>query len=538
MTLQTNLIKKYEVLLRNRRNWEPMFQEVADHLIPRKANITIISSTGAKKQKNRYTSTGMHAHEVLAANLQGTLTSRAFRWFDLRLGSSREEKDLESRQEVRGWLQECSRRLWMAFNMSNLQSQGHEFYLDITAFGTACTLHEQVESTSRDFSGFNFTTYPIESYLFEENKEGRVDRWCALLKYTAEQAVEKFGLDVMPPKIKRAYEKKEDDVFGFLHWIFPRESFDVSKKTASNMPFASIYISLEGKKQVKQGGYKEFPTYVARWTKNSGERYGRGPGDVALPDLKVLDKATELDLNAWAKYIDPPWFTEDDGVIGTVDLRPGKGTVVRDKDSMWFYEFRGRPDAGRLQLDTLRQSIRQTFFADQLELPQSDRMTAEEIRTRVELMQRVLGPTLGRLESEYLDPMIARGFRMMLEGDAFPIPPADITEAGAQQLEVHYSGPLARSERMAEISAADRWIGSLAQVANVDPTVMDIVDTDEYARLSGENLDVPEQLIRNKRLVEEVRKQRAERQAQEREAQLGLVQSETQENLARAQTLQ
>ena len=225
-------------------------------------------------------------------------------------------------------------------------------------------------------------------------------------------------------------------------------------------------------------------------------------------------------------------------MIGAVDLRPGKGTVVRDRNAMWFYEFRGRPDAGRLQLDELRQSIRQTFFADQLELPQSDRMTAEEIRTRVELMQRVLGPTLGRIESEFLNPLIERSFRIMLDKGAFPEAPAELADAGPRTIEVRYSGPLARSERLSEISALDRWVNSMAGLANVDPTVFDIVDTDVIARRYGESLYVPEQAMRDPEDLRRLREARAAQQQQQQQVDLGLAQSEIAENMARAQSLQ
>tara|TARA_R110002153_G_scaffold266354_1_gene429621 strand:+ start:17158 stop:18774 length:1617 start_codon:yes stop_codon:yes gene_type:complete len=533
----SDLVHKYEMLIRERRNWEPGWQEIADHLIPRKNSITVQQTPGQKKQSKRYVSTGMHAHEILAANLQGTLTSRAFRWFDLRLGDSDEDRVLGTIPEVRQWLQSCSKRLWVDFNSSNFQSQTHELYLDITAFGTGAILHEELEGRER-FNGFNFTTYPIEAYVFEENERGIVDQFCGLLTYTGQQAIDKFGEEEMPEKVLKAAQNQTSDRFNFLHWIVPRHMRDEKKKDAGNMPFASIYISLEGNKTVKEGGYQEFPVYVARWNKNSNERYGRGPGDVALPDLKVLDKATELDLDAWAKYIDPPWFTEDDGVIGAVDLRPGKGTVVRDRNAMWFYEFRGNPNAGRLQLNELRQSIRQTFFADQLELPQSDRMTAEEIRTRVELMQRVLGPTLGRIESEFLNPLIERSFRIMFDKGAFPEPPAEMGGVGPGTIEVHYSGPLARSERMSEISALDRWVNSMAGLANVDPTVFDIVDTDEIARRYGESLDVPEQAMRNPEDLRRLREGRAQERQQQQQAELGLNQSQIAQNMAKAQSLQ
>jgi len=527
-----DLVDRYNAGKNTRAYWEPAWQEIADHLIPRKGNITHRKTPGTKIHKDRYTSTGMHAHEILAANLQGTLTSRAFRWFDLRLGAGPDSEELSKDAEVQAWLRECSVRLWRQFNSSNFHSQCHEFYLDITGFGTAALFHEKARGKER-FNGFRFTSYPIESYIFEENDEGMVDSWCCLLMYTALQARSRYGEGKLPKKIKDAIEKRDVTTrFGFIHWILPRSDRDETKVDQLNKKYASVHICLESETIVEEGGYDEFPVYVSRWTKNAGECYGRGPGDVALADLKVLDKGTELSLMDWEKSLDPPWFIEDEGVIGNVDLRPGQGTVVRDKDSLWFYESRSRPDTSRLQFAELRQSVRQAFFADQLELPQSDRMTAEEIRTRVELMQRVLGPTLGRMETEFLNPLTRRAFNMMLDGGAFPEIPAKLQ---GYEIEVHYSGPLSRSERMSEVAAVDRWLAGVAGIANVDPGAFDRVDTDNIVRLYAENLDVPRNVMRDDKTVQDLREQRSQQQQQAQQAQLGLVQSQTAEKLAKAQ---
>ena len=229
----------------------------------------------------------------------------------------------------------------------------------------------------------------------------------------------------------------------------------------------------------------------------------------------------------------------DDGVIGKVDLRPGKGTIVRDRDALWFYEFRGRADIGRIKFDELRNGIRQTFFADQLELPRSDRMTAEEIRTRVELMQRVLGPTLGRIETEFLNPLIDRVFGIMERGGALPPPPDVLIEAFGNKasIEVRYSGPLARSERMSEVFSVQRLYESLAQAAQIDPTVYDIIDHEAAARFMAASQDIPENILRSPEDMEALKEERAQAQQAAMQQQQGMEQAQIVERLAKADNL-
>jgi hypothetical protein len=524
------LIKRYDNLLLGRRYWEPHWQEIADHLIPRKGNITTTSTRGEKRHKNRFSSVGTHSHEVLTANLQGTLTSRSFRWFGLGLD---EEDELNEQDDVRDWLHTSSRKMWRQLNASNFHSQAHEFYTDITGFGTGMILLEEKEGRRR-FNGVTFRTYPIESYVFEEDSDGIPNAVGIRLAYTAAQAIDKFGKEILPDKITMAFEEDPQKPWAFIHWIYPRRQRDKDKVDSLNMSFASAYVSMEGEKIVKEGGYNEFPAMIARWTLSAGEKYGRGPGNTALPDLKVLDKATELELNGWAKHIDPPWFMLDDGVIGKVNLKPGKGTVLRDKDALWFYEWKGRPDIGRIKLDELRATIKQTFFADQLELPQSDRMTAEEIRTRIELMQRVLGPTLGRLETEFLNQLIERLFGIMSRAGALPPVPQELLEREEGEVEVKYTGPLARSERIAEVNQVLRLVDLLTPLAQINPSVMDVLDTDESARFMATELDIPEKLTRSQDVIDEIRGARAEQQQAQQAIEAGVSQSVVTKNLAQA----
>jgi len=527
------LIARWEDGNRIFRYWAPHLQEIADHLIPRKATIQSMRARGKKVHKERFSSAPMHFHEVLAANLQGTLTSRSFRWFDLRIEN---DEDLDANRNVREWLQDTSIRMWKALNQSNFHNQAHEFYMDLTGFGTANLMCDP-RSGRRQWNGLQFMTTPIESYVFEEDEWGRGNAVFYIHTWSARQAKSKFPKANFSKDFQRALAEEPGKNFKFLRCIVPRHERDPEKRDSLNMPWADYWLELEAENMLEEGGLHEFNSMPTRWSRNSGERYGRGPGSTALADIKVLNKATELDLSAFAKALDPPWFALDDGVIGTVDLRPNKGTIVRDRDALWFYESRVRADISQIKFAELRESIQKTFFADQLELPQSDRMTAEEIRTRVELMQRVLGPTLGRLETEFLNPLIDRVFNIMVRAGALKEPPDELVEAFGNEtdIEIKYSGPLARAERLAEVFAIQRVYESLAQPAQVDPQVFDIVDHDEAARVIAENQDVPEKIIRSKSQVDAIRNARAQQQQQQQQIQQGLAQAQIAETQASAQ---
>ena len=86
-------------------------------------------------------------------------------------------------------------------------------------------------------------------------------------------------------------------------------------------------------------------------------------------------------------------------------------------------------------MNDLRERIRTMFFLDQLQFQGAPRMTATEVVERTERTLRLLGPTLGRLQSEFLGPMIERIYGVLSRSGRLPEPPESIAE---QELKIEY----------------------------------------------------------------------------------------------------
>ena len=278
---------------------------------------------------------------------------------------------------------------------------------------------------------------------------------------------------------------------------------------------------------VRTGGYNEFPYLVPRWSKATGEIFGRSPSFNALPDIKTLNKAVEIGLKAWAKAIDPPLLVQDDGVIGRVRMTPAGITVIRNDGAVKPLQIGTNWQITDLKENQLRTAIRQAYYSDQLQLQEGPQMTATEVQVRYELMQRLLGPTLGRFQSEFLNPLIERVFGIMYRAGALMQEP-DIIKG--TKIDVEYLGPLARSQRMEESVAIERLYSLAMNIAQIDPAIMDNIDHDEAVRLRGKLLGVPKTVLRGKDDVDNMRTMRAEQaqmaqMAQEQQA-LGKAQKD------------
>jgi hypothetical protein len=307
-----------------------------------------------------------------------------------------------------------------------------------------------------------------------------------------------------------AYKSDPDKKFTFIHAVMPVGEY--KGKIATKLPWLSIYISVDDKNILSEGGYNELPYLVTRWAKASGEEYGRSPAYNALPDIKTLNKAVELGLRTWAKVLDPPLLVEDDGIIGRVSTKPGGITVIRRDGALKPLVLAAKFDVSDMKETEKRQAIRQAFFADQLELQQGPQMTATEVQVRYELMQRLLGPTLGRFQTEFLNPLVERCFGMMQRNENF-LPAPEAIEGAA--IDVEYVGPLARSQRMEEAVAVERLYEMVANLAQIAPEIMDNLNHDEAIRSRAELLGVPKTILKDYREVQQIRQQRMEQQQQQ-----------------------
>jgi Bacteriophage head to tail connecting protein len=76
-----DILDRYNSLKTQRQTWESHWQEVADYMLPRKADITKSRSQGDKRTEFIFDGTATHSLELLAASLHGMLTSTSSPWF-------------------------------------------------------------------------------------------------------------------------------------------------------------------------------------------------------------------------------------------------------------------------------------------------------------------------------------------------------------------------------------------------------------------------------------------------------------------------
>jgi hypothetical protein len=528
MTKVEKLVRQYDMLKAARASFDSVYQDLADFILPTRHNVLAKRTPGQRQTERLFDSTAPDSANRLAAFVSGSLTNMAIQWFSLKMS----DEELNADRDTQLWLEVCAQRIYNAFRASNFTTESQEMYLDLAVFGTGCFL---VEERKRDdqvgFGGFLFRTDQVASYVISENPEGVVDTVMRTYKLSLAAAVKKFGLQTLSQASQEKLIRTPFEKIEILHVVQPRFVVKAGKM-AANMPFESYECELERKHPLAEGGYEEQPFLVVRWSKTSGEDYGRGPGHTALPDIMTLNKADELTLRGWGKIIDPPLLAREDGVIGRIRTQPSAITVVRDLDALKPMDQGGRWDVNAALTADRRESIKRMFFADQLQLPDKTIFTATEVERRIELMQQVLGPTVGRLEYEFLNPLISRCFKLMMRAGALPDPPQVVKDYVAQthvEIGVQYEGPLARAQRAGDLQAFTRLTQGMMQVVQLNPQthIADNLDDDATFKMLVESSGVKKGLQRTPEDVQAVREERAEAEAAAQQAQLDQANADT-----------
>ena len=499
--LSKNILKRFDRLSAQRQNWETHWQEVADYMMPRKADVTKLRSKGDKRTELIFDSSPLQAVELLAASLHGMLTNPSTPWFSLRF-----KDDMENEDEAKEWLESATETMYAAFNRSNFQQEIFELYHDLITFGTAAMY---IEEDSEDI--LKFSTRHINEVYIAENDKGRIDTVYRKFKISARAAIQQFG-SAVSNKVDTINAKDPYEEVEIIHAVYPRSDFNPNKKDKSNMPFESVYIEYSSGDELSVSGFREFPFVVPRYLKASHEIYGRSPAMTALPDVKMLNEMSKTTIKSAQKQVDPPLLVPDDGFILPVRTVPGGLNFYRSgtRDRIEPLNIGANTPLGLNMEEQRRNSIRNAFYVNQLMMQQGPQMTATEVIQRNEEKMRLLGPVLGRLQSELLKPLIDRTFNIILRNNLFA--PAPEFLAG-KDIEIEYVSPLAKAQKSTELQSIMRAIEIMGSLSNVAP-VFDHINMDKLVRHLADIVGVPQKILKPQNQLNAERQQAEQQQEQ------------------------
>jgi hypothetical protein len=499
-------VKRLETLKTKRSTVETYWRAAFDNTFPLRGELigtdltlgeeAITSAAG--KNARIYDGTIKRSVRMLASALFSGLTPANSRWFSQSVINVND-------QAAKRWLDESSNTIWLNIHNCNFDTAGYESFIDYVIAGMFAMYIDE-----GDLQGegklYNFSLWPLASCFFADSTgKGSIDTVYRVLRLTAEQAVSEYG-DKCSEEVRKNAEKAPDEPTEVLHAIYPRR---VDPRDTITMPVASDHVEVKTKRMLRSSGYHEMPVVVPRWMPIPNSVYSLGIVDDALPDNLTLQELTKFVLQNADMAIAGMWGAVDDGVINPKTVRVGARKIIpmANKESFFPLAPSTKFDVAALEKTELQGQIKATLLSDQLHPEQGPQMTATEIHMRAQIVRQLLGPMYGRLQSEYMVPVVDRCFGIAYRAGVLGEAPKSLQD---RPWKASFQSPLARAQKLDDVAAMDRLEGMLGGLANMQISgPLDNYDLDAAVREKAELLGVPAKLIRDEDTVKKMRKQRA-----------------------------
>jgi len=515
-TRAVNLLQKYSEMDSRRSQWKSQWEDIRNLVRVHSRNFYADNryNKGERKTDNIYDGTAPWALEQLAAALHNYLTSPTSRWFNLAVSD-----DLPVDHDELTWLEFVSDLLYKEYArpQTNHAAQLHELFLDIPSLGTA-VLYQAYNRRGRHLT---FRAFPLADCKIEENTDGMVDTVYRDILWRSRQVLQNWDEKQLPDKLLKSItgDKKLSKEHKIIHMVFPRSDRDASKFSKTNKPWASLWLAHDTKEIIDEGGFDSFPYHVPRWSKLSGEVYGRSPAMTCLPDIKMLNQMSKTIIKGAQKVVDPPLMVPDDGFLMPLKTNPGSLLMYEPgTEAVIPLETKGKIHIGHEMEDRRKDQIVKAFFVDWIiRSKKRERQTTTEILDDRNEMLRQMAPMLGRLQTELLGPMLSRSLRLLAMMNRIPPMPPSLENRG---ISVEYVSPAARAQKMEKGVTIQGFIEAMTVLSQIDKNALDVLDVDQAAAEIAKLNDVPRKIIRSPEDIEKVRQLRKEEEDTERETML------------------
>jgi hypothetical protein len=504
---------QYGRMVTERANWEEDWDYVVQFIRPRGLNFQTTVTAGDSRTADIYDSTPLWALNQFAAGLHTFNTSPTDRWFSLTVDGI----DVSEDEEALKWLEDASDAIYKEYGKPDVgfNQTINEIYLELGSFGTGVLFQDW------DVKGNKivFRAYPLAQCYIGENFDGEVDTVYRCEERTVRQLMQRFGEKNMPKKVM---EMKGHEKLKLIHAVFPRTDREMGKLDAGNKKYASVWYlpdlvtgqpDSDSNPVLKESGYSEFPYHVPRWTKLAGELYGRGPAQIAIHDVRLLNTMSKTTVENAEKIVSPPMVAIDDSIMGDLDTSSDGITWVEQGSQIpQKLDIGGDVGLGLEMEEQRRGAISRSFFLDAfLRGKKNERQTAFEINDERNQMLQQMSPMLSRLQMELFGPMIDRTFALMVAGKKIPPAPESIQGANTG---ISYTSPANRAQKAVKVGVARQFLQDVALVAQFDPSVAKSVNGVELLREIAIASEVTRSAIKDPEQVKQEEQAEAAQQQQ------------------------
>ena len=473
-----DILAQYSMLKSDRAQYETTWNNIADDILGLRNFDMNQATKGQTRYEQMYDQTGLHWGMLLVSTMHGLVTNPGARWHQAEV--PRGIRDLGENNDYLIHIDETLDMLYKS-DRHGFPTAATEWWIDHVFFGTAGMY-------TADIPGVGPVDYarPLGELVIDEGHDGLVDTVYRTSRPTARQFIQKYGPDVHPETtaIAKTEPSREIEV---VHLVHPRADLEIgSPATFDRRAIRSVHVVFSDKTIIREAGMHSDPWQVARWLKEAGEKYGRGPAHMALSDCQTASEMARIILESGQKALDPALMLPEDGVLTQLDTSPRGINIYRagalDKDAIRQMPSGELSRSSNEALENTRSQIKNAFHGDLIQMFDSN--TATQALGNEEKASRILLATVARAASEFAAKNLRRKFDVAKRAGMFDDPPDSLEGV---PIAIRYLSPVMRAQKQLETRSILNTYAAAQTLQPFHPDIMDNYDGDFYAREIAEN---------------------------------------------------
>jgi hypothetical protein len=482
----SKLLAGFDKARKIRQPWETWFDDCFKYAMPGRSSFTD-RNKAQTDGSTIYDETAVVGVQEFASRIQSGIVPNFSRWADFAAGSDIPEEEVKAVEED---LDKVTNFVFEIIAESNFASESFEALLDLSV---SCGALEIFEGDAVKPVVFN--AVPMAELYLEDGCDGRIAKIYRERGYTLEDIETKYRNGLTLTK-----ELKEELAKGPQKFV---EIVCRDLMAYSEEAWHKYVVHIKTKTVVWKNYYRgtgSAPIIVFRWSKTAGETWGRGPLFNVLPAIKTCNLVVEMILQNAQMAISGIWTIEDDGTINTDTIELVPGTVIpyaQGTTGLKPAQPTGDFNVAQLVLNEMRANIKKGLYNEMLGNPEKTPMSATEVAERMADLARSIGSAFGRLQSEFVVPVLQRIVWILKKLGLIEMPTVN-----GKTVKVRATSPLAQAQNHQDILAIDR----LAQFVGerFGPQLAGLfLKGDEIAEYVGKKLQVPQKFVRSKAEMKE-----------------------------------
>lgn len=514
-----------------RQNSENRWQVAADYCNPNDNDIKRLKTKGQRKTPKRVTDVGIQSCRKFMKGMYAFAIGSG-NFFGMRSA----DRELREHQDHNKYFSSVSQTMLYYLRSSNFDAEVMRCFYELGYIGTGITWSEYLDR------GLNFITQHISRTWLDFDAKDRVRRVFVERDLDAEAIIDEFFDDELtsqfeiPSKVSQWAEAGNTDELTVVQSTCKNKKYVRDSILPHERRYITTYYLKDSKEPLRVDGHTTFPFHVARLYKGTNESYGRSCFDDCEKTVSLLNDERLTLIRGAKNRADPPWLEAADSRTRHVKTN-AIHKVIYDPTAIGGppQQMDIKSDVGvteaMIQIDT--KVVEDAFYVSSFNpLMGLKNMTATEAMERLNLGLSDTAPVTTNWYFEYLTGMLRRCYVLLDSKGKFPPPPAFLE---GKPFEFEFTSKAALALKQIErYGMMNSWNDAVNVANGGRPDILDNYDVDAIARIGAESDNVDNIILLDKKVVKQVRDNRAAMQERKLKVQESVMMADAENKHANA----